>query len=513
MQTECCLRSDNERKRIMELLKENERGANRAAANVMRITVAVFVVVLVLDIVGIFAVEISTMVAAFIIGTILLFIPTLIVNVLKIEKGWVKYVIVLCAVVFTVILTVILAYHAVLLFVYPIAIAALYFSTRLNCFTAVVTLVGVSVGQVLCFQLNLVADHNLDEMRKVIMYGIAPRALVLLCISAIFYMLCKRTASMLSSLMGAEQQRLMQEKSTEMSRKLLDTVTELDNIALSSAEANRSISEQSSCVMQDSEENFRHIKSVEDSMTEISDSLRRLSEMSAEIAELTRRADEITAENNTKLAESSRSMDEIARGSDNSRDIIAKLSEQSQHIVSIVKVITGISSQTNILAINASIEASRAGAAGHGFSVVAGEIKSLSEKTKTAASEIGAIIGEVTKDIEAAVSAMENNSALTRQGLDSMNKMTASAEQLSLANEEISHNIAEMNRVIGSVTENGTNVSEKLNDVSRNIENNCNAVQQVAAAIQENSAGTETLGYMVRDIKTMAEELERLTVS
>lgn len=495
----------------MELLKENERGANRAAANVMRITAAVFLVVLILDILNIFTVKLETMVTAFIIGTVLLFIPTLIVNVLKIEKNWVKYVIVLIAVAFTVLLTVILAFHAVLLFVYPIAIASLYFSTRLNYFATGLTLVGVSVGQLLCFKLQLVVDHNLDEMKKVLLYGIAPRALVLICISAIFVMLCKRTTGMLGSLMGAEQQRLMQEKSTEMSHKMLNTVTELDGIAHSSTEANRSISEQSSAVMKDSEENFNHIKAVEDSMNEISESLKRLSEMSAEIAELTRRADEITAENNKKLEESSRSMDEICRGSDHSRDIIAKLSEQSQQIISIAKVITGISTQTNILAINASIEASRAGVAGQGFSVVAGEIKSLSEKTKTAAAEIGTIIGAVTQDIDAAVAAMENNSALTRQGLDSMEKMTSSAGLLSHSNSEISRNIAEMNRVIGNVTENGGRVSNKLVEVSRNIENNCNAVQQVAAAIQENSAGTENLGFMVHDIKSMAEELERLT--
>ncbi|MGN1338947.1 MAG: methyl-accepting chemotaxis protein [Oscillospiraceae bacterium] len=497
----------------MELMKQNEFSANRAAANVMRITAAVFLVVLILDILGIFAVQIPTMVTAFIIGTVLLFIPTLIVNVLKIQKSWVKYVIVLVAVIFTVILTVILAYHAVLLFVYPIAIASLYFSAKLNYFATILTLVGVSVGQVLCFQFDLVSDHNLDTLKKVLLYGVAPRALVLICISAIFVMLCKRTASMLGNLLGAEQQRLMQEKSTEMSHKLLNTVTELDKIALSSAEANRSVSEQSMSVMQDSEENARHIKSVEENMEAISESFRQLAVMSQKIDALTTRADEITADNNSKLEQSSHSMDEISRGTNESREIIEKLSEQSQQIVSIAKTITGISTQTNILAINASIEASRAGEAGKGFAVVASEIKSLSEKTKTAAAEIGSIIGDVTQNIEAAVASMENSSELTRQGLESMSKMSESAEHLSRSNGEISQNIAEMNRVISGVSANGISMSEKLASVSRNIENNCNAVQQVAAAIQENSAGTENLGFMVHDIKDMAEELEKLTVT
>ncbi|MGN1119114.1 MAG: methyl-accepting chemotaxis protein, partial [Oscillospiraceae bacterium] len=394
---------------------------------------------------------------------------------------------------------------------YPIAIASLYFNSKLNYFTTALTLVGVSVGQILCFNFDLVSDHNFDTMKKVVLYGIAPRALVLICISAIFVMLCKRTASMLGSLMGAEQQRLIQEKSMEISHKLLGTVTELDNIAASSAESNRSIADRSNSVMQDSEDNFHHIKAVEDSMAQIADNLRSLSEMSGEIGKLAAHADEITAEYNVKLAESSRSMDEISQSSARSCDIIAKLSEQSNRIVSIAKVITGISTQTNILAINASIEASRAGAAGRGFSVVAGEIKSLSDKTKVAAAEIGSIIGEVTENINDAVSSMGASSELTRQGLESMERMTVAAQQLSDSNIEITRNIAEMNRVIDSVAQSGGSVSDNLVNVSRNIENNCSAVQQVAAAIQENSAGTETLGMMVHTIKDMAQELEQLT--
>ncbi len=495
----------------MELLKENEISANKASANVMRITAAVFVLVLVLDILRIFTVEVGVMVAAFILGTVFLFIPTLIVNVLKVEKGWVKYIIVLCSIIFTMILTVTLAFHAVLLFVYPIAIASLYFSGKLNLFATILTILGVSLGQFLCFQFAYVPDENLDTLKEVILFAILPRALILVCISAIFTMLSKRTTKMLGNLMGAEQQRVMQEKSTEMSHKLLSTVTELDQIARSSAESNRSISEQSSNVMKDSEDNFRNIKNVEDSMTEISDSLKQLSDMSNEIAELTRRTDEITAQNNEKISLVSNSIDEIYRSSIDSREVIARLSEQSKQIVDIAKVITGISSQTNILAINASIEASRAGEAGKGFSVVAGEIKSLSEKTKTAAAEIGVIIGKVTEGINATVSAMENNSELTQQGLDSMNQMKLSAEQLSQSNADISSNITEMNKVIGSVAASGGMVSDKLVNVSGNIENNCGSVQQVASAIEENSAGTEKLGYLVKDIKTMAEELERLT--
>ncbi len=494
----------------MELLRENERSANKAAAKVMRITILVYSVVLILDILGIFVIDLNTMIMTFIKGAVMLFVPTVIVNFMKKDGAWVKYVIVICAVIFTMVVSVYLSWHAVLLYVYPIALASLYFSGKLNIIAAVITIVGVSLGQLTSFMSEHVIDHNFDDVKDVVLFGIIPRGLVLFAISAIFTMLCRRTTAMLGDLMGAEQQRIMREKSLEVSQKLLETVTELDKISASATESNRSIAEESSNVMRDSEANFEHIKAVEDNMCSISESLNRLSEMSGSIAELTSRADEVTAENDRNMALASESMDEICKGTDESKAIIARLSEQSEQIVKIAKVITDISMQTNILAINASIEASRAGAAGKGFSVVAAENKKLSEQTKKAASEIGGIIAQVTDNIAKTVSAMENNASLTREGMECMERMKQSAQQISLSNSEISDHISEMNTVIGSVADNGRSVSDSLVSVSGNIENNCSAVQQMAAAIQENTAGTENLGFMVGDIKTMAQELERL---
>ena len=495
----------------MELLKENERSANRAAAKVMLLTVLVYSLVLVLNVLGIFVIEMSTMVMAFVKGAVMLVAPAVIVYIFKRNDAWVKYVIAACAVMFTVVVSVYLSWHAVLLFVYPIAIASLYFSGKLNMLSAIATILGVSFAQVNSFNAGHVTDHNFDDMKDVVLFGIIPRALMLFAISGIFTMLCRRTASMLGNLMGAEQQRIMREKSLEVSVKLLDTVKELDKISSAAAEANESIADESAAVMRDSEANSAHIKAVEESMGAIAASLDELSAMSSSIAELTANADRVTAENDVKITRASDSMGEISRSTDESKELISRLSEQSAQIIRIARVITDISMQTNILAINASIEASRAGAAGKGFSVVASEIKKLSEQTKKAAAEIGSIIDDVTDNITSTVSAMEKNTELTREGIESMELMRLSAEELSRANSEITRHIADMNSVISAVAASGTGVSETLVRVSGNIENNCGAVQHVAAAIQENSAGTADLGFMVKDIRLMAEELERLT--
>ncbi len=495
----------------MELLKQNEIQANKVAANVMRVTAIVFTVVLILDMVEIFKVEKTLMIITYIVGTLILLLPTLLVNVLKLKHPALKYIIVTCAAVFVTLIAVTLTFHVVAMYVFAIAMAALYFSKKLTIFAAIISILGTAAGQIIAFFAQTTVDHNLDTLYKALVYGIAPRALELVALAALFAMLSRRTASMVGSLMSAEQQNIMREKSLEVSQKLLETVTELDGISTASAEANRSIADESSEVMRGSDLNSTKLSQVEESMRSISENLARLSEMSGEIAALAADSEKITTENDRLISNAYSSMNEVCKSTDESREIIQSLSDQSNQIVSIAKVITDISLQTNILAINASIEASRAGEQGKGFSVVAGEIRTLSERTKTAATEIGEIIASITGDIEKTVVSMQKNSELTLESMNFMEKIKASADLVSSSSSGISSHISEINTIIGSAAENGENVSGNLTEVSGTIRENSEAIHHVAAAIQENSAGVEMLGGMVKEISQMATELETLT--
>lgn len=166
----------------------------------MRITFLIFTLVYILNIIGIFVVDMGIMTLAYVAGTVFLWIPTLIVNVRKQQKGYVKYVLILCAILFVTINAITLGYHVVILYIYAIAIASLYFSKKLNILTTIFSVIGVSLGQWLCFSLNVFEDKNFTNLYKLIVYGIVPRALVLVAIAAIFTMLCQRTAGMLQSM-------------------------------------------------------------------------------------------------------------------------------------------------------------------------------------------------------------------------------------------------------------------------------------------------------------------------
>ncbi len=187
----------------MEILKQNEYSANKAAAKVMRISVILYAFIFLLDILNVFVVPVWIMTLSFVFGSLFLYIPTILLYVFKKSGSWLKYVTMVCAVIFTSIVASIMSFHVIPLYVYPIAIASFYFSEKLNWFASVLTVIGVSVAQITAFYLNLLPDENFSNLHGVIVYSIFPRALILFSISTVFTMLSKRTATTVDNLRKA----------------------------------------------------------------------------------------------------------------------------------------------------------------------------------------------------------------------------------------------------------------------------------------------------------------------
>lgn len=478
----------------------------------MLVSISVVTVVLILNILGIFIVDMTQMVIAYISTVILLAVPTLLVKAMKIEtKSYTKYVIVSCAVLFVGIFTVIMSKHAVLLFVYPIAISSLYFSGKLNIIATILTIITVSAAQLISFYIPCDKDANSTTLKRVVLFGILPRAMILFAISLIFTMLCKRTAAMLGSLMSAEQQDMLREKSAEISRTLVNAVAEMDTLSAQSSEFGRTVAQESEQVLRDTEANSEHIRSVKENMSTISESLKELDTMSREIGRLLEDSEKITAENDQSLSVAEKGMEEIYNHTDETMKTILSLSEQSKRISETVKKIEDISLQTDILAINASIEAAHAGAMGAGFSIVAQDIGQLSAKTKSSAQEIGNIVSQFTKNLNVAVAAMEHNFTLTRDGTENMRTIKASAEKLSSSNAEISDNSVHIAEVISGVAKSGSEVTDRLTDISENMSRNYAAVSSVSETIRNTGKSIETMDTMVKSIKEMSEQLNSLT--
>ncbi len=501
----------------MSLLQQNEKEANGLVAKVMRITFVIFTLIYILNVIGIFTVDMGIMTVAYIGGGCLLLLPTVLTTVLKLERDYIKYINVVCASVFVTLLSITLTYHVVAIYVYSIAIASLYFSKRLNIVATSLTVIGVSIGQILAFYMDTLQDDNFTEFNDVIIFGVIPRALVLVAVAAIFTMLCSRTATLLSNLLGAEEQKQMLERMETMrnnasrtSETLFGMVTELSEIANTSLHANERIALESENLLTSTTENADSVEQADQGMQDISKQLVGLSEMNHKTSVLTDEISANTKENQHRMSDVTTSMEQIYGSTSECKQIISNLGEESKEIIGIIETITSISNQTNILALNASIEAARAGENGKGFAVVADEIQKLSEQTKNAVEDIGTIVREVVKNTEQAVDAMEKNALYTQNGMKSIEKANESSALVASSNAELTRQIHSIDEVAELIRDKSEEVSGSMKQISSNTQQNCNAVEQVTAATQENSAGTESLADIVGHIKELSEQLNRV---
>ena len=501
----------------MSLLKQNEKEANLIVAKVMRVSFIIFTLIFILNVIGIFEVKPAVMTFAYIGGSILLLLPTLLCSFLKLEHWIIKYINVLCATVFITLLSITLTWHVVAMYVYPIAIASLYFSKKLNISATILTVIGVSVGQVLAYFIETTLDDNFTEVRGMIIFGVIPRALVVTAVAAIFTMLCSRTASLLSNLMGAEEQKEMFDRMKDMkdsasqtSNVLYSTVGQLSEISESSLKANQSIAEETERLLTGSMENTGAVEYADQRIQDITTQLAELSEMNHRTAQLTDRIGQNTRENQKLMDAATENMEQINKSTEECGQIIRVLGEKSKEIIGIVQTITGISSKTNILALNASIEAARAGEQGKGFAVVAEEIQKLSEQTKKAVESIGEIVTEVVKNTEDAVMAMGENAKNAEAGMASIRLANESATLITSSNEELVDQIHEIDKAAEIIREKSNEVADRMQQISSNTQANCTAVEQVSAASQENSAGTESLANIVEQIKVLSEQLNKV---
>ena len=192
----------------------------------------------------------------------------------------------------------------------------------------------------------------------------------------------------------------------------------------------------------------------------------------------------------TSMQEASSSLEHIAAALNSTATVINTLGQRSQEIGGIVGVITSIAEQTNLLALNAAIEAARAGEQGRGFAVVADEVRNLASRTREATDEISGMIQSIQKETGNAISTMEHGNVLMQEGL-SRNADVASA----LAR------IDEQSRSAGQQFAAITTATQEQSSTATLLSSN---LQSIALANSEQREVVSNLAITAKELETLA---------
>ncbi len=278
----------------------------------------------------------------------------------------------------------------------------------------------------------------------------------------------------------------------EQLRSLVQTITDTSVQVASSAQETQSTAMH---LAEAAEHQAQEISSASDRISEIAASIDQVSKNSAESAEVAQRSVQIATKGAGVVRQTIQGMDNIRDQIQETSKRIKRLGESSQEIGSIVELINDISEQTNILALNAAIQAASAGEAGRGFAVVADEVQRLAERASNATKRIETLVQTIQSDTNEAVTSMEQTTSEVVAG-------ARLAEDAGTALGEIEKVSSDLSGLIQGISA----ASQQQSGAAANITQTMHTIQQITS---QTTQGANQTAESIGNLAQLAADLRR----
>ncbi len=276
---------------------------------------------------------------------------------------------------------------------------------------------------------------------------------------------------------------------------LRSLVAQVQGTAARVTETTQQVEQTSTELLAASTEQLREIRETGESVLQMASRINQVSAQAQQTAAVARQSLEAATSGRKAVADTIDGMNTLREQIQETSKRIKRLGESSQEIGEITELISDITEQTNVLALNAAIQAASAGEAGRGFSVVAEEVQRLAERSADATRQIAALVKTIQTDTQDAVAAMEQST----QGVV-QNAQLSDAAGAALA--DIDRVTRELSELIDGISHEARSEAESANVVAANI-------QHIFAVTEQTGEGTRSTAQMVHDLSRSADELRQ----
>ena len=258
---------------------------------------------------------------------------------------------------------------------------------------------------------------------------------------------------------------------------------------------------------------------VQKQMHAVGETASVVSEISASIQEVSATVHHIVAVSNetatlaqTGEKEINQAVTEISNienAANRTGELVGKLGERSKEIGVFVSTISGIAGQTNLLALNAAIEAARAGEQGRGFAVVADEVRKLAEQSQEATKQISALISEIQKDTAEAVKGVNEAGILVRNGAGVINHAGTTFNSIVSKILDVSEQIRQTAQVVEDVANGSQRIVQAVDEIDTAAKKTATQTQTISAASEQQSASMEEIASSSRALAQLAQDMQQ----
>jgi methyl-accepting chemotaxis protein len=307
-----------------------------------------------------------------------------------------------------------------------------------------------------------------------------------------------------------ENIKVMINEVIETSEQVAASSEELTASADQTSQATETITESIQQVANGAEHATASVQESSTALEEVSKGVQSIAENASTISGVSSQATQKAKEGEDLVGRTVKQINAISLSANESGEVIKVLDKRSKEIGNITKAISAIAEQTNLLALNAAIEAARAGEHGKGFAVVADEVRKLAEQSQQSSSQISSLILEIQQDMDRSNSSIEQVTIDVNIGLDIVQQTEGNFKEILEFMERLVLQINDMAATAEEVSASTEEVAATVVGITQIATNTSNHSQNVAASAEEQLASMEEISASASSLSNMSESLQEL---